>query len=114
MNYKVRHVTEVRYDGLVNLARFNLRLKPAESPGQTLTGFRLVVSPEPKVIIHEAGPFVVNVARLTLDKPTASLTATSEFSVMVDHAVLRPTDRAHDFALLADARHAPIATGVDL
>ena len=51
MNYRVTHVTEVKYDALVNLARFNLRLKPAECQGQTLTGYRMDVSPVPKVII---------------------------------------------------------------
>ena len=87
MNYRVTHITEVRYDALVNLARFNLRLRPAEWPGQVLTGYRLDVSPAPKAIIDEAGPFVVNSARLTLDKPTASLTVTSEFFVTVDRAL---------------------------
>lgn len=87
MNYTVRHVTEVKYDALVNLARFKLRLKPAAWPGQTLSAYRLDVSPTPKAIINESGPFVVNAARLTLDKPTASLTVTSEFSVMIDRAM---------------------------
>jgi transglutaminase-like putative cysteine protease len=86
MNYQVTHITEVKYDALVNLARFNLRLKPADWPGQTLTSYRLDVSPAPKGIINESGPFVVNIARLTLDRPTASLTVTSEFSVRVDRA----------------------------
>jgi transglutaminase-like putative cysteine protease len=86
MKYKVTHVTEVKYDALVNLARFNLRLKPADWPGQKLTGYRLEVSPAPKTIVDEAGPFVVNTARLTLDKPTASLSVTSEFFVTVDRA----------------------------
>jgi len=87
MNYRVTHVTEVKYDALVNLARFNLRLRPAEWPGQVLTGYRLDVSPSPKAIIDDAGPFVVNTARLTLDKPTASLSVTSEFFVTVDRAL---------------------------
>ena len=87
MNYRVTHVTEVKYDALVNLARFNLRLKPAEWPGQTLTGYRLEVSPEPKTIVDEVGPFVAHTARLTLDKPTASLTVTSEFFVTVDRVL---------------------------
>jgi transglutaminase-like putative cysteine protease len=90
MNYRVKHVTEVKYDALVNLARFNLRLKPAAWLGQVLTGYRLEVSPAPKAIIDEEGPFVVNTARLTLDKPTASLTVTSEFFVTVDRAVPLP------------------------
>lgn len=87
MKYRVRHVTEVKYEALVNLARFNLRLKPAEWPGQTLVSHRLDVSPAPQGIVYETGPFVVNVARLTLARPTASLTVTSEFTVAVDRAV---------------------------
>ena len=87
MNYRVTHVTEVKYDALVNLARFNLRLKPAEWPGQTLVDYRLEVSPMPRDLVQESGPFVVNTSRLTLDKPISSLTVTSEFSVRVDQAL---------------------------
>jgi transglutaminase-like putative cysteine protease len=88
MKYHVRHVTQVKYDGTVNLARFNLRLKPARWPGQVLTDYRLTVSPQPRVIVEESGPFLVNVERLTLDQPTAGLTVTSEFQVMVEAATL--------------------------
>ncbi|MFT4025380.1 MAG: transglutaminase family protein [Novosphingobium sp.] len=90
MTYKVRHVTEVRYDAPVNLARFNLRLKPAGWPGQTLVEHRLTVAPEPKAIVSEAGPFIVNLARLTLDRPTASLTVTSEFTVVEQRPAIAP------------------------
>lgn len=90
MIYKVRHTTEVRYDALVNLARFNLRLEPADWPGQTLTEHMLEVTPEPKSIALESGPFIVNVARLTLDKPTSNLTVTSEFTVTVDRTPIAP------------------------
>jgi transglutaminase-like putative cysteine protease len=94
MNYKVRHVTQVSYDALVKLARFNLRLKPAEWPGQVLTGYRLEVNPEPKTLVNASGPFVVNIARLTLDQPTAALTVTSEFSVLVDRKSPPPAIQA--------------------
>ena len=106
MNYRVTHITEVKYDALVGLARFNLRLKPAECQGQVLTGYRMDVSPVPKVIIHESGPFVVNVARLTLDKPTASITVMSEFTVRVD----RLLPKANDFSpSLSDLRSEALA-----
>ena len=98
MNYRVRHVTQVKYDALVNLARFNLRLKPADWPGQALTGYRLDVSPTPKDIVDESGPFVVNTARLTLDKPTASLNVTSEFFVTVERALPRLDDQVPSLA----------------
>lgn len=106
MNYRVTHVTEVKYDALVNLARFNLRLKPVDWSGQTLTGYRLDVSPSPKAIIEESGPFVVSTARLTLDKPTASLSVTSEFFVTVDRA-LPPVDE--QVSSLSDVRSAALA-----
>jgi transglutaminase-like putative cysteine protease len=98
MNYQVTHVTEVKYDAMVNLARFNLRLKPAAWSGQTLNGNRLNVSPAPKAIIDESGPFVVNTARLTLDKPTANLILTSEFFVTVDRTVPLPGDQVPSLA----------------
>jgi len=100
MKYHVRHVTEVRYDSTVNLARFNLRLKPADWPGQTLTAFTLKVSPEPRYMTDDRGPFVVNLSRMTLDKPTASLTVTSEFSVIVDPPLPPPPDEAPTLAEL--------------
>lgn len=84
MKYRVRHITEIRYDGLVNLARFNLRLKPVDWPGQILLERRLSVVPPHKIMTEERGPFVVNVERLTLDQPTSSLTVTSDFTVRVD------------------------------
>ena len=86
MKYRVRHVTEVRYDGMVNLARFNLRLKPAAWPGQSLIEHRLSIDPSPGTMAEDAGPFVVNVERLTLDRPIRKLTVTSAFTVAVDHA----------------------------
>lgn len=98
MKYHVRHVTEVKYDGAVNLARFNLRLKPAHWPGQVLTEYRLSVSPQPRVIVEESGPFLVNVERLTLDQPTASLKVTSEFVVTVEAAALPLAYVAPDLA----------------
>jgi transglutaminase-like putative cysteine protease len=88
LKYHVRHVTEVRYDALVKLARFNLRLKPAEWTGQTLLEHRLEIAPRPKSIVTQSGPFIVEVARLMLDKPTASLVVASEFTVEVDRPVI--------------------------
>ena len=32
MKFAVRHVTDVRYTSIVQLARFNLRLRPAPPP----------------------------------------------------------------------------------
>ena len=56
--------------------------------------YRLEVSPEPKSLADEAGPFVVNVARLTLDKPITSLTVTSQFTVAVNRPLPNPGNAA--------------------
>ncbi len=101
MKYQVRHETAVKYDALVNLARFNLRLKPADWPGQVVSDYRLKVSPRPRTLHDQPGPFVVHVARLTLDQPIASLTVTSEFTVAVDRTLPPPGDGG---PALADVR----------
>lgn len=84
VKYKVCHVTEVLYEALVKLARFNLRLRPADWPGQTLLEHRMEISPTPRSVVDESGPFITNLSRLTLDKPTASLVIKSEFTAIVD------------------------------
>lgn len=110
VRYRVSHVTEVRYAAVVNLARFNLRLKPAAWPGQTLLEHRLTVSPKPKSIVEESGPFVVNLSRLTLARPTAQLTVTSEFTVVVDRPPFPPGTAAPSLAEVR--REALVARGL--
>lgn len=79
--FTVRHVTEVRYSSIVQLARFNLRLRPASWPGQELIDYRLTVEPRPATLTSEAGPYVVNNSRLTLAEPTRQLRIESVFTV---------------------------------
>lgn len=81
MRYHVRHETSVKYDAIVRLARFNLRLRPADWAGQTMTDFRLKITPPPAETIDQSGPFVVNVARLTIAEPLVELIIESSFRV---------------------------------
>jgi len=81
MIYTVRHVTEVRYSSIVQLARFNLRLRPAEWPGQRLMGYSLSVSPRPGSVVESSGPFVVNNSRIMLTEPIRQLRIVSQFRV---------------------------------
>ena len=60
MIYNVRHLTTLHYAGLVRLARFNVRLKPAPWPGQVLHDYRLTIDPLPWTVQEESGPFIVN------------------------------------------------------
>lgn len=83
MIYAVRHITRLAYLGSVRLARFNVRLKPADWPGQTLQNFSLRIDPLPWTVQEEIGPFVVNRSRLNIRDPLSRLTIESRFQVEV-------------------------------
>ena len=83
MIYDVSHRTTVTYATEVRLARFNLRLKPAAWPGQTLRDYTMEVSPRPSSVREESGPYVVNRSRLTLKDPISALSIESRFRVEV-------------------------------
>lgn len=84
MIYNVKHLTTVKYAGLVRLARFNVRLKPAYWPGQILRDYRLTVDPLPGSVLEDSGPFIVNRSRLTIRDPLSRLSIESRFRVEVD------------------------------
>jgi transglutaminase-like putative cysteine protease len=91
MIYAVTHKTTIRYSGLVSVAQFNVRLRPAPWPGQNLRDFRLTVDPLPWTRQDEPGSYVVNQSRLTMRDPIAELTIESRFTAevlpsLVDHA----------------------------
>lgn len=83
MIYDVSHRTTVTYATVVRLARFNLRLKPAPWPGQTLHDYTLDIQPRPSSVREESGPYVLNRSRLTLKEPIAKLSIESRFRVEV-------------------------------
>lgn len=88
MIYDIRHTTTVTYANPVRLARFNLRLRPAPWPGQTVSRYRLTVDPEPWMIEDDSGPFRVNRSRLIIREPIDRLTVESGFRVDVAPTVL--------------------------
>jgi transglutaminase-like putative cysteine protease len=81
--YDIRHKTRVDYAAPVRLARFNLRLRPAPWPTQTVRDFRLTVAPVPWTMEEEAGPFLVNRSRLFIREPIDALEVESRFRVDV-------------------------------
>jgi transglutaminase-like putative cysteine protease len=83
MIYNVRHSNTIEYSGLVHLAQFNVRLRPAPWPGQVVTNYGRVVDPLPWTVREEDGAYVVSEARLTLRDPIARLTIDSAFTVEV-------------------------------
>jgi len=84
MIYTVRHTTTLHYANLVRLARFNLRLRPVDWPGQIVSDYALEVTPAPARIRQETGPWLVNETHLTMREPIARLEITSRFRAQVD------------------------------
>lgn len=83
MIYTVRHLTRIEYDGAVSLARFNVRLKPAQWPGQVIRNYALLIDPVPWTVQEDYGPWVVNRSRLTIREPLTRLLVESRFTIEV-------------------------------
>lgn len=81
MKYHVKHLTKVSYQAMARLARFNLRLKPAEWPGQTLMNYVLEVTPTPSTIATLPSPYVGNISRLVITRPLVELIISSSFDI---------------------------------
>jgi transglutaminase-like putative cysteine protease len=84
MIYQIHHVSRIRYGAAVSLARFNLRLKPVDWPGQVVEDFALTVNPVPVRLMTGPGPYPVNVTRVEIDAPLAALEVNSRFIAKVD------------------------------
>ena len=81
MRYAINHITTVDYATPVRLARFNLRLKPAAWPGQTVTDHVLTIAPHPATMVSGAGAYHVEETRFTLTQPAEQLHVESRFLV---------------------------------
>ncbi|WP_426386686.1 transglutaminase family protein [Sphingobium sp. R-21] len=79
MIYRIRHQTIVHYNAPVQLARLNLRLRPAPWPGQWTSDYHLAVDPAPSSIESRPGAWPVNVARLEIDSPLHRISIDSSF-----------------------------------
>lgn len=78
MRYLVRHTTDLAYDGIVRLARLNLRLRPAPCPpgagtGQQVHAFRLDVTPPPAQVEEISGPWICHRHRLNFRETLSRL-----------------------------------------
>ncbi|MEO6093084.1 MAG: transglutaminase family protein [Novosphingobium sp.] len=91
MKYQVSHVTTVEYATAVRLAQFNIRLRPAAWPGQTVSDYALLIDPPPWTRTDAEGAYVVNESKLRLRAPIHALRVESRFAVdvappMIDYA----------------------------
>ena len=90
MRYRIHHTTSLRYDGVVRLARFNLRLRPSPWPGQMLKDFTLTLDPAPAEIEESQGPWIVHRHRLMLREALSKLTIESRFEIEVAEPGVTP------------------------
>lgn len=81
MRYSVTHMTRLEYAAPVRLAQFNVRLRPAAWPGQTVSEYELTVDPQPARVFEAHGGYYVNEARFSLHKPISQLQIESRFIV---------------------------------
>lgn len=105
MLYDVHHRTVAHYAGAVQLARINVRLRPAAWPGQRLASYALAVEPKPALIEHDSGPFIVERERLALVEPIARLVIESRFRIE-----LTPAPEPASGASLAEIRAAAVTS----
>lgn len=101
MIYQVQHRTILRYSAPVQLARFNLRLKPAPWPGQWVSDHSLTLDPAPSIIAPRFSAWPVEVARVVIEKPILQLTIDSRFRAVVETQTVSPS--ANDPAIAAVA-----------
>lgn len=83
MIYQILNLTEIAYSAPVSLARFNLRLRPAEWPNQRLLSYSVAIDPHPLAIREEQGPYLVNSSRLVIDGVIRALRIESKLRVEV-------------------------------
>ena len=83
MKYRLTHRTTYRYDQPVTFAQCVLRLTPASSARQSVTGDQVDISPTPARSEPQAGPFGEPTLRVRIDTPHKRLviTATSRIDV---------------------------------
>lgn len=89
MIFEVLHRTTIRYDAIVQLAQFNLRLQPVAWPGQDISDYRLTLTPRARVSTRQ-GPYLCNLTRASIEAPLARLVIESRFKAVVDRPVPHP------------------------
>jgi hypothetical protein len=84
MRYSVSHLTTLKYAQPARMAQFNVRLRPADWTGQTVSDFTLTLDPQPGQVAEGPGGYHVNEARFVLREATAQLQIESRFTVEVE------------------------------
>jgi len=86
----IHHVTEYRFDRLVNLSPHTLRLRPAAHSRTPIRGYSLKVSPKKHFINWQQDPYGNYLARLVFSEKTDHLRV--EVEVIADMTAINPFD----------------------
>ena len=81
MRYAVSHVTTLEYAAPVRLAQFAVRLRPADWPGQAISGYALEIDPQPQQVVHGRGGYHVNETRFSMREALSQMRIESRFTV---------------------------------
>jgi len=71
--YKLRHRTTYTYESFTTFAQCVLRLTPQSSGRQTVLDTAVTVTPRPKSMVEEIGPFGERMLKVLIDQPHRSL-----------------------------------------
>ena len=104
----INHVTEYRFDRLVNLSPHQLRLRPAPHSRTHIHGYSLKIEPENHFINWQQDPFGNYIARLVFPEKADKLRI--EVEVIADMTVINP----FDFFVEEYAEHFPFTYEKDL
>src|SRR5579871_6525165 len=112
IRYRVRHVTDYRYQTSVVLAHHLLHLKPRPASDQSITAQRVMITPKPLVTAEHDDCFANPATYIAIQEPHIGLTIESELEVerrspaAVDLAATPPWETLRDQLAAATERAA--------
>lgn len=113
--YRIRHVTDYRYQSSVILAHHLLHLQPRELPDQTRSAQHIMITPKPLVMAEHVDCFGNPTTYIAIQEPHIGLTIESELEIErraaaeIDPTVTSPWDELQERIASAADRGARLA-----
>jgi transglutaminase-like putative cysteine protease len=90
MIYDVNHRTTITYDGIVRVAEFNIRMRPASWPDQEILSENLKIEPAPARVFNRDGAYLSPLTRARIDTSLKELAIDNSFRVKVERTAPEP------------------------